>query len=308
MATHELRLLSLGVGPSAADPALAPATIRHILFPSDLSGASDRAFDHARLLADALAAPLTLYHVVELASGHDLEEPDQPERERRRRAENAAREHLALQAQGLASLGRVVVESTSSPAEALVALIQAFSPDLTVMATRGCTGLAQVVLGSVTDRVVREAGAPVMCVREPDHGVALPYRRLLVPTDLSRASRRAFPLAALLARRFGAEVMALHVAPQPTPVSLSGIPELVETQIPSDETLAAFVEPAFRGVKLATRVELGRAWDRIVEAARLERADLIVMSTHGHDSLADKLLGSHTERVVGHAPCPVLVV
>jgi nucleotide-binding universal stress UspA family protein len=55
-------------------------------------------------------------------------------------------------------------------------------------------------------------------------------------------------------------------------------------------------------------VELGSAWDRIVETARSERADLIVMSTHGHDSLADRLLGSHTERVVGHAPCPVLVV
>jgi nucleotide-binding universal stress UspA family protein len=290
------------------DPALAPAAIHHILFPSDLSGASDRAFDHARLLAEAFAAPMTLYHVVEFESGFGLEEPEQPERERLRRAENAAREHLSVQAQKLKALGRVVVERTSSPAAALVALIQAFSPDLTVMATRGCTGLAQIVLGSVTDRVVRETGSPVMCVREPDHGVALPYRRILVPTDLSHASRRAFPLAAVLAQRFGAEVTALHVVPRPTRASLSGIPDYVETRVPSEATLAAFVEPAFRTVRTSARVELGSAWDRIVETARSERADLIVMSTHGHDSLADRLLGSHTERVVSHAPCPVLVV
>jgi nucleotide-binding universal stress UspA family protein len=289
------------------DPALAPAAIRHILFPSDLSPASDRAFDHARLLAATFTAPVTLYHVVELTRGQP-EQPEQPERERLRRIENAARDHLAHQAQQLASLGRIIVERNSSPAKALVALIEAFSPDLTVMATRGCTGLAHLLLASVTDRVVRGARAPVLCVREPDHGVALPYRRIVVPTDLSFASRQAFPLAALLARRFGADVLALHVAPQPGRASLAGIPDFVERCIPSESTLAAFLEPAFQGVRLVTCVELGSAWDRIVETARRERADLIVMSTHGHDSLADRLLGSHTERVVSHAPCPVLVV
>lgn len=147
-----------------------------------------------------------------------------------------------------------------------------------------------------------------MRARAGFHGAALPYRRILVPTDLSPASRRAFPLAALLAGRFGAQVLALHVAPRPTGVPLSGSAYFVENQIPSERTLAAFVEPAFREVRVATRVELGSAWDRIVETALVERADLIVISTHGHDSLADKLLGSHTERVVSHAPCPVLVV
>ena len=44
-----------------------------------------------------------------------------------------------------------------------------------------------------------------------------------------------------------------------------------------------------------------------METARLEKADLIVMSTRGHDSLSDRVMGSNTERVVRHAPCPVLV-
>ena len=44
-----------------------------------------------------------------------------------------------------------------------------------------------------------------------------------------------------------------------------------------------------------------------MEAARAEQADLIVMSTRGYDSLADRVLGSNTERVVRRAPCPTLV-
>ena len=304
--THE-RDLPVQTVTEPADPALAPAAIRHILFPSDLSPAADRSFDHARMLAEAFGAPVTLYHVVEIAAGHEQEVPRQPERERLRRTERAAREHLDHQAVALSTLGRVVVERTSSPAEAVVAWIEATGPDLTVMATHGRAGIGHLVLGSVTDRVVRGASCPVLCVREPAHGTSLAYRRLLVPTDLSRGSRRAFPIAALLARRFGASVLALHVAPRPAPASLSGIPDLVEHRLPSEQTLRQFVQPAFAGVDLECRVELGGAWSLIVETARVERTDLIVMSTHGHDSLPDRLLGSHTEAVIKRAPCPVLV-
>lgn len=130
MASSDLQgcLHSTEPGASPADPALNPAAIHHVLFPSDLSPASDRAFDHARLIAEAFTAPVTLYHVVDVKRGHDLEEPQQPERERLRRAECAAREHLEHQAAGLTTLRRVIVERTSSASEALVALIQAFTP------------------------------------------------------------------------------------------------------------------------------------------------------------------------------------
>jgi nucleotide-binding universal stress UspA family protein len=58
---------------------------------------------------------------------------------------------------------------------------------------------------------------------------------------------------------------------------------------------------------VTAQVHTGSVWDRIVQVARAERADLIVMSTRGHDTLADRVVGSNTERVVRHAPCPVLV-
>jgi nucleotide-binding universal stress UspA family protein len=69
-----------------------------------------------------------------------------------------------------------------------------------------------------------------------------------------------------------------------------------------------FLQPDFGGLRATVRVPGGTAAEAIVETARVEKADVIVMSTHGHDSLADRVRGSHTERVVRHASCPVLAM
>ena len=75
----------------------------------------------------------------------------------------------------------------------------------------------------------------------------------------------------------------------------------------SESTLWKYFQEDFAGLPVTAQIHKGPVWDRIVHTARLERADLIVMSTRGHDSLADRVVGSNTERVVRHAPCPVLV-
>jgi nucleotide-binding universal stress UspA family protein len=282
----------------------APSRIHEILCPTDLSPESDRAFDHARFLAEHFGARLSVCHVVELPS---LEGAAGVAEEVWRRAENAARLHINRRVDELKVPHEVVLERGTSAHRTLVTHIDRTRPDLTVMATHGRDGLAHLFLGSVTEMVLQHACCPVLCVRATEHGSALSYRRLLVPTDLSQASRRAFPLAALLARQFDAEVLAVHVTQPPHPASLSGIPEIVET-LPTEDDVRGFVAPDLDGVRLGLRLKSGSPWDRIIETARAETADLIVMSTHGRDSLTDRILGSHTERVVRHAPCPVLVV
>ncbi len=77
--------------------------------------------------------------------------------------------------------------------------------------------------------------------------------------------------------------------------------------IPSEASLWSFLQADFDGVEVVAQVHEGRVWDQICRTARAEKVDLIVMSTRGHDSLADRIVGSNTERVVRHAPCPVLV-
>lgn len=287
------------------------AQVREILFPSDLTPASDRAFEHAALLAERLGARVTLYHVVPTYPETAAYRAADPHREAAKRALRDARDELQRRVTGVRAVAEILVEDDESVHRALVRTLRARKPDLTVMSTHGREWIAQLFLGSVAETALDAARGPLLLVREPDHGVALPYRRILVPTDMSPASGRAFPIAAMLARAFGAEVVALHVAAPPRgdrSFGTSGVTYEVESDVPSEAALAAFMGSEFAGVKLLPRVLIGSAWDRIIETAKLERADLIVLSTHGRDSLKDQVIGSHAERVARHAPCPVLVV
>jgi nucleotide-binding universal stress UspA family protein len=281
--------------------------LREILFASDLSPASDLAFDHARLLAQKFGARLVLFHTVQTLptdrSAAGTAARDRLERERR-----TARSHLEMRAAALDVDSEVVVEAAPDPAQALLRRLEGHRPDLLVMATHGRQGLAHLIVGSVAEAVLARRACPVLCIRPREHGVALPYRRLLLPTDLSHESRRAFPVAALLAAGFGAEVIALHVAQVPEPSSLARVPDLVESRVPDEASLRTVLKPDLAGAKVAPRIVAGEPWERILETARTENVDLIVISTHGHDSLADRVMGSHADRVVRQAPCPVLVV
>jgi nucleotide-binding universal stress UspA family protein len=291
------------VRPVPDRPKRASVDIRSILFPSDLSPASDRAFDHARLLAESFGARMTLFHVVAGPAPHGNDQED----EIWRRAARSAHERLSRQASGLAVESDIVIGREEVVHRALSARIGRNEADLTVMATHGRGSLSQLVVGSVTETVVRDSRRPVLCVREPEHGVATPYRRILLPTDLWPVSRRAFPMAALLAGTFGAEVLALHVADVTAPRGLVGVSNAVEAT-PSEADVAQYLGPDFRGLRVRPLVLLGSAGERIVDTARSERVDLIVITTHGHDSLSDHIIGSHADHIIRRAPCPVLVV
>jgi nucleotide-binding universal stress UspA family protein len=283
------------------------AKVKEILFPTDLSPAADQAFDHARFLSERFQAHLTLYHAVQVpdhrhahwafAHGHEIW----------LEAERRAKECLVRRADTLTVSHRVVVERHASVRRSLVETIRTLQPDLTVLTTHGREGLAHLLLGSIAEDVVQHAFRSILCLREPDHGPALPYRRILVPTDLSIASCLAFPMAALFARTFSAEVVVLHVASQGTLRSLVGELSVDTVEEPSEALVTRLCRSEFAQLPLTVRLETGTVWDRICRVAAEERADLIVMATRGHDSLADRVLGSNTERVVRHASCPVLI-
>lgn len=292
-----------GVDPRTAGalgPGVEPlARIREVLFASDLTPESDRAFEHARFLAERFEALLTVYHAVEVPDPSYAHWAFNRGREIWAHVEETAKALLTRKTESLHVSHKVIVERTGSAHHALLNFIREAQPDLTVMATHGREGLSHFLLGSVTESVFRHSFRPVLCVREPAHGTVPPYRRILVPTDLSLASRLAFPMAATFARQFGSEVLAVYVAKAGAETAPEGVP--------SEAWLWKFYERDFPGIDITALVHRGPVWERIVETARVERADLIVMSTRGHDSLADRVIGSNTERVVRHAPCPVLV-
>ena len=291
---------------SASPQPAPPVSVRHVLYFSDLSPESDQAFAHARFLAESFGARLTLTHVVEVPAERRNEEwPAQDEVVRR--AVRDAREHLERRAESLTTPSEVVVEREPSVEWALAGQVRRERPDIVVMRTHARGGLAHVFPGNLAERVLLHGRAPVLCIREPEHGMPLPYRLILVPTDLSPESRRSFPLAAHLARRFDAQVIALHVAKVKAPSDLHGMPDALESTI-SEKALCDFLQPEFADVRVRAQVRLGEALEVIGDAVRRERADLIVLSTHGHDSLGDRIVGTHAERLIRHSTCPVLVV
>jgi nucleotide-binding universal stress UspA family protein len=286
--------------------------IRTILFASDLSPESDRAFEHARFLAERFGAQLTIYHALEPPPSEHAGWVDAND-DRRADWERKAREELSRRASTLAIAHEVVVQGGLVGGHILVDLavldvIHKRRPDLTVMATQGREGFASFFIGGVTAQVVQHAARPVLCVRKAPDVVVLPYRRILVTTDFSPASRRAFPLAALMARSFGAKVTALHVAPASSLATHSGVAAASRPHAPSEDELRRFLQPDFEAVPVEARVcTTGTAWHQIVKTAEEEKTDLIVMSTQGLDSLHDQIIGSNAERVLRHAPCTVLV-
>lgn len=299
-----------------ADASPRPRTaisIREILFPCDLSPLCDRAFEHARFLAEVFGARLTLFHAYPYyAPGAEgMEGPAWSlvhDESILRVLDESAREQVSRRVAGVQVPHTVVVRQENSPHRAILDLIWTAKPDLTVMATHGREGLSHFFLGSVTEKIVRHAQRPILAVRGTEHALNLPYRRILVPTDLSHTSRRAFPMAALLARAFGSEILGLHVA-RPSSRGVAEFPTgTPRPALPTEASLWRFLEPDFPGMGVTTFVFVGNAWEHIVATARLEKADLVVMSSRGHDSIADRILGSQTDRVLRHAPCPVLVV
>ena len=222
------------------------------------------------------------------------------------------REELSRRARSLTVPHDVVVQGPVVGGHFLVDLalldvIHKTRPDLTVMATRGRKGFASFFLGSVTEQVVQHAGRPVLCVRKSAHGLVLPYQRLLVPTDFSPASRRAFPIAALMARNFESSVTALHVAPAPTLAVLTGVPHAPLPRVPAEKEVLAFLQPHFRGLPVEARVcATGAPWQQIVNTAEAQKADLIVMSTDGRRR-PRRIVGSNADGSCTSRAVPVLV-
>jgi len=138
-------------------------------------------------------------------------------------------------------------------------------------------------------------------------------KRILVTTDFSPESRKAFRYAVAFAKQFGA---ALDVVSIVEPVPMMSGPEMspiaVDPSATAKSTKQMLVEWIAREVPSTVRatalVRQGRAFLEIVAVAQQRGADLIVISTHGYSGLMHVFMGSTAERVVRHAPCPVLVV
>jgi nucleotide-binding universal stress UspA family protein len=207
---------------------------------------------------------------------------------------------------------RLVVDA-GKPEAGILEAAAAWNADLIVIGSRGDTGLSRILLGAVSERVVRYAPCSVLVARPCSK-----QGTVLSATDLSDASFPAIKAGAAQARLRGAALVVLHnVDFWPLPVS-SVTGGLAAAGFPTDprvleEQRSGALQKLQRiladlRIDATCRITHGPPEAEIIRAADELEPELLVIATHGRTGLSRLALGSVAERVVETANCSVLVV
>jgi nucleotide-binding universal stress UspA family protein len=274
--------------------------MKAILFPTDGSPLSERAFPLALDVARAQQARLLMAQVVPYLGWLDIGPDAYLSASAYREMVDAMDgdawrnlETLTARAQGTG----IIVETTvrhGSPWAELLEYEEQARPDLVVMATHGRTGIARFALGSVADMILREGTAPVLLVRSfGDEQGSL--ARALVPLDGSARAEEALGVVRALAGAPVAEVTLCQAIDEGDEWS-DAIGYLDKITLQLRDTR----------IKIDSTVSIGEPFESIAEAAR--SADLVVMATHGRGGLDRVRHGSVADRALRELTVPILLV
>jgi nucleotide-binding universal stress UspA family protein len=270
--------------------------VQSVFHATDGSPESEPAFAHALAIALARQARLTLLNV---QPGFDESDWRRFPRvretlERWRLLEPGSERSEVFERLGV-DVKKVGVGG-AHPSEAILDYLGDHRPDLVVLATEQREGMPRFLHASVAQRVARAAGVRALFVPKHGRGFVAPatgnlsLQRLLVPIASHPSPSASIEIATRFARGLGerpTSIYLLHVGNDFPPVDL---PE-------SDEwSWHRLQQPS------------GDPVDRIVAVAQEIEADLIVMTTDGRESFLDRFRGSHAERVVRGARCPVATI
>jgi nucleotide-binding universal stress UspA family protein len=286
----------------------------HILCPVDFSDTSQHALHHAAAIAHRDQARLTVLYV--FANLPSMDVPplvlSPADRERigvdlqRMCADMPKAVHVDLVVREAERVHRAILEEQNG-----------LGADLLVLGTHGRSGFQHMVLGSVTEKVIRTVKCPTLVVppRAPDipTGATPPLTRILCPIDFSSSSMSAFAQARAMAEETGARLTALAVVDIASELRDSAMLANIDvesiaraTESETRRRLAALVGQGARTIEAV--VDCGPPSAKVLERASRDGTDLIVMGVHGRGALDLRLFGSTTHQVIRRAPCPVLVI
>ncbi len=188
----------------------------------------------------------------------------------------------------------------------LVDLAEAENCGVVIMGRRGTSSADKSHIGSVTARVIGLSQRDVLVVPER---TIIGWKKILVATDGSRYSGLATDKAIDFAKSYGGSLTAVSVVDVPSEFYAEA-PGVVDKLIASAKGFVAALSKKAEANDIAasTFVGEGEAFEIITRLAQKEKIDVIIMGSHGRTGLKRLLMGSVTEKVIGHAPCPVLIV
>jgi nucleotide-binding universal stress UspA family protein len=293
-----------------------PSATRVILAATDFSETADAALDWAAELARLQGARLELIHAVALPTtmpGFIAPAPMLDEELRTAAVARLGETAVRLRQSGVEVSTHLAV---GTPSQAILHRAGELGAASIVMGTRGLTGLRHLLLGSATERVLHRAACPVLSVHTGDSGRHRPIRSILVPTDFSQDAELAIEAAHRLLAPLeqDARLVLLHAFNLPIEYTAYGpIPTSVDflkdRGLESERLLEEARERLLReGLTVETVSREGDPAAVIATEAEARNVDLIAMGTHGGSGLRHLLVGSTADRVIQHAPCPVLTV
>lgn len=291
--------------------------LKRILFPTDLSPNAEAVMGHALFHAEVNQAELHFLHTISLKDDESatfLPDPEVILEKMEASARVQMAESLELHRDNVFK----ILERTrrgDSISQEILKYIDEHEIDLAIIGNHGRQGIKHFFLGSVAEEVVRMANCPVLTIRTSAEEMAVrPIRKILVPVDFSEQSKLALKEGRALAKLHGASVTVCHIIqnsfyPAGPDTGIQPLNELLpDLESSRRELLDALIAEEGADAELSTKIMVGNAYQEIVEAASAEKADMIVMGSHGYSGLAHLVLGSNAERVMRMAPCPVMVV
>ncbi len=290
--------------------------IKLILCPIDFSEFSVSAYQHALSVAEHYEAKLVAQHIVELwrhpsfdfaASAGLYEESLQALRESgKEQLQEFVKKHTHDEIQP------ELVVQVGVAADSILSFAQLQKADVIVMGTHGRRGFDRLMLGSVTDRVMRRAPCPVLAASKPhdsaaagkERGHVHHLSRILFCADFSENSERALTYAISATAEYDAELTLLHVleevpGPAETEEAIARVTEQLDRLIPPEER---------KTLKIKTAVRIGKPYAQIIQLALEAQIDLVTMGVRGRGALDVAVFGSTTYRVMQLGSCPVLAV
>jgi nucleotide-binding universal stress UspA family protein len=277
---------------------------QNILLATDLTAASDRAFDRAVQLTKEWGAALTLCHVVEASSVRPIGIE--------RRIRNVDAEMAELEKRARAVLKQAVSKHVviGDPGERVIEHARAIKSDFVVTGPAQAKVYGEKLLGSTAARILRQAHVPVLAVRRRTAGV---YKNIAVSVDFSTTSRDAvtatrglFPAATLTL------VHAFEIQPdwsdRMAEKSLDEVEAAERTRVKrvAEQEMARLVGREDRKVK-SVMIE-GRPGPVLADYVDERRPDVVVTGTYSRVGAPGNMIGSTAEVLLNTLPCDVLAI
>ena len=293
---------------------------KNILCATDFSDFSNHTISYGVALAKEFEAKLFVSHVIDLSSVAIYGEFQlDPVGQQNRIVEDADAQLKELTGDQPISWEPLI--TVGKPADEISRAVEEKDIDLVIAATRGRAGLKRIILGSVTERLMRTLTCPLLVVNSPEHNFVnaadqeIRIKKILVGCDFSPDSGQALNHALSLAQEFQAELHLAHVVEPPTQ------PGSYKEHTPiSEEIQQDYRDLLTRKLKEMVPAEArlwctpqtglleGQPYEEIVAYAESKNIDMIVLGVRGHGLVKTLFLGSTTDRVVRRSPCPVLSV